>query len=171
MFLSQLIYLIGYDNTIKTLQRFFDEFKFKHPTPNDITRTAEKVSGAHLGWYLNDWTRTTNTIDYAVADVKAEGNNTSVSLKRIGRMPMPIDLLVEYADGSKELFYIPLRMMYYQKENPAKDVKWTVLPEWAWGDPNYTVNIKKPLKEIKLVTIDPSGLMADVKRDDNSKKL
>jgi hypothetical protein len=30
--------------------------KFKHPTPNDIKRTAERVSGAELDWYLTDWT-------------------------------------------------------------------------------------------------------------------
>lgn len=170
VFLSQMIYLIGYENTIKTLKRFYNEFKFKHPTPNDITRTAEKVSGAHLGWYLNDWTRTTNTIDYAISEIKADGNNTSVSLKRVGRMPMPIDLLVEYNDGTQEMFYIPLRMMYYQKENPYPQIMRIVVDEWAWGNPTYTLTIKKPVNQIKQVTIDPSGLMADVKREDNVKK-
>jgi hypothetical protein len=32
-------------------------------------------------------------------------------------MPMPIDLLVEYTDGTMESFYIPLRQMHYEKEN------------------------------------------------------
>lgn len=170
VFLSQLVYLIGFENTLKTLKKFYTDFKFKHPTPNDITRTAEKVSGAQLGWYLTDWTRTTNTIDYSVSEIKADGENTSVSLKRIGRMPMPVDLLVEYADGTAESFYIPLRMMYFEKENPYAQISRTVLPEWTWGNPDYTVTIKKPLKNIKSVTIDPSGLMADVKREDNTKK-
>jgi hypothetical protein len=31
-------------------------------------------------------------------------------------MPMPIDLLVEYNDGTMES--VPLRMMSYEKENP-----------------------------------------------------
>jgi hypothetical protein len=30
-------------------------------------------------------------------------------------MPMPIDLLVEYTDGTMESFYIPLRQMHYEK--------------------------------------------------------
>jgi hypothetical protein len=30
-------------------------------------------------------------------------------------MPMPIDLLVEYNDGTMESFYVPLRMMNYEK--------------------------------------------------------
>jgi hypothetical protein len=32
-------------------------------------------------------------------------------------MPMPIDLLVEYTDGTMESFYIPLRQMHYEKSN------------------------------------------------------
>ena len=103
LFLSQLIYLIGEDNLMKTLRRFYDEFKFKHPTPNDIKRTAERISGAHLDWFLTDWTQTTNTIDYGISEVVAsETAQTKITLERIGRMPMPIDLLVEYTDGSKE---------------------------------------------------------------------
>ena len=167
VFLSQLVYLIGFDNTIKTLRRFYDEFKFKHPTPNDITRTAEKVSGAHLGWYLIDFTRTTNTIDYAITGVKSDGKGTEVSLKRIGRMPMPIELLVEYNDGTYETFYIPLRMMYFEKENPYPNIARTVLPEWTWGDPDYKFSIQKPTSSVKRVMIDPSGLMADVKPENN----
>ena len=52
LFLTQLEYLIGKENLMKTLKRFYSEFKFKHPTPNDIKRTAERVSGANLDWYL-----------------------------------------------------------------------------------------------------------------------
>jgi hypothetical protein len=34
-------------------------------------------------------------------------------------MPMPIDLLVEYTDGTMESFYIPLRQMHYENPMPA----------------------------------------------------
>src|SRR5690606_3720961 len=96
LFLTQLEYLIGRQNLIKTLQKYYTDFQFKHPTPNDFKRTAEKVSGAHLDWYLTDWAQTTNTIDYAIKVVTPSKNSTSITLERIGRMPMPIDVLVEY---------------------------------------------------------------------------
>ena len=165
VFLAQLEYLIGKENLMATLRRYFADFKFKHPTPNDIKRTAERVSGAELEWYLNDWTRTTNTIDYGIKDVKQEGESTLISLERIGRMPMPIDLLVEYADGTKESFYVPLRMMSYEKSNPNPDSKRTVLNDWTWGNQNYNFTINKT--NVAKVTIDSSGLMADVKRENN----
>jgi hypothetical protein len=174
LFLTQLEYLIGKENLMKTVKRFYSEFKFKHPTPNDIKRTAERVSGANLDWYLTDWTKTLNTIDYGIKNVDSATDGikkTGVSLERIGRMPMPIDILVEYTDGTKETFYIPLRMMSFEKENPTPEIKRTILKDWAWGNPNYFFEIDKEKTAIKKITIDPSGLMADVKPDNNSYEI
>jgi len=171
IFLSQLEYVIGKENVKKTLKKYFQDFKFKHPTPNDIKRTAERVSGANLDWYLTDWTQTTNTIDYGIKEVKENGDKTIVTLERIGRMPMPIDVLVEYTDGTFESFYIPLRMMSFEKENPNPAIKRTVLDDWAWAYPTYELNISKNRTTIKKITIDPSKLMADVKQEDNSYEI
>ena len=167
IFLTQLEYLIGKENLAKTLKKYYADFKFKHPTPNDVKRCAEKVSGAELDWYLTDWAQTLNTIDYGITSVKENGNQTAISLQRIGRMPMPIDLVVEYTDGTKESFYIPLRMMAFEKENPYPQVKRTVLADWPWGNPDYELTITKPKSTIKSIVIDPSGFMADVKKSDN----
>ena len=167
LFLSQLIYVIGKENLEATVKRYYAEFQFKHPTPNDIKRTAERVSGANLDWYLVDWTETTNTIDYGIKTVAEDGTNTKITLERIGRMPMPIDISVEYIDGTKETFYIPLRMMSFEKPNPNPQVKRTTLKDWAWAFPTYDLTIAKPKSAIKKITIDDSGLMADVKRDNN----
>ncbi len=167
IFLSQLEYVIGKENVDATLKRYYNDFKFKHPTPNDIKRTAERVSGAELDWYLIDWTETLNTIDYGIKDVADNAGKTTVSLERIGRMPMPIDLTVEYTDGTSESFYIPLRMMNFIKPNPNPNVKRTVLEDWAWAQSNYSFTIDKSKTAIKKITIDPSGLMADIKASNN----
>ncbi len=167
VFLAQLQYLIGKENVLKTLNRYYADFKFKHPTPNDIKRSAERVSGANLDWYLVDWTQTTNTIDYGIKEVADKVTTTKISLERIGRMPMPMDIIVEYVDGSKEAFYIPLRMMSYEKENPTPEIKRTILKDWAWAEMNYVLEISKPKSTIKKITLDPSGWMADVKKDNN----
>jgi hypothetical protein len=60
------MYLIGKENVMKTLKKYYSDFKF-HPTPNDIKR-SERISGANLDWYLTDWTQTTNTIDYGIKE-------------------------------------------------------------------------------------------------------
>jgi hypothetical protein len=76
-------------------------------------------------------------------------------------MPMPIDLLVEYTWWNNGKFYVPLRMMNYEKANPNPAVKRTVL----WLTWRILTMISQLLKQglLKKITIDPSGLMADVK--------
>ena len=167
IFLSQMGYLIGEDNLDKTLKKYFNDFKFKHPTPNDIKRTAEKVSGAELDWYLTDWTQTTNTIDYSITNVDANDKNVTITIERLGRMPMPIDLTIQYQDGSVANYYIPLRMMYFKKDNPFPDIPRTILPDWTWANNTYTFTIPSLDTSIQKVQIDPSGLMADVNLKNN----
>ena len=155
MFLTQLNYIIGEENVKKTLKKYYDDFSFKHPVPNDIKRTAEKVSGLHLDWYLNEWTQTTHTIDYGIQAVDGK----KITLERIGKMPMPIDVTVTYADGTTEDFNIPLRMMRGNKPTNA-----TIIDDWTWSHPSYSFSVSK---DIKKVEIDTSQLMADIDRDNN----
>ena len=155
IFLTQLNYIIGEENVKNTLKKYYKDFSFKHPVPNDIKRTAEKVSGLHLDWYLNEWTQTTHTIDYGIK--KVEGK--TITLERIGKMPMPIDVTVTYADGTTEDFNIPLRMMRGNKPTEA-----TVIDDWTWAHPSYSFSVTK---DIKKVEIDNSQLMADIDRKNN----
>jgi len=167
VFLSQLGYVIGIDNLMTTLKRFYNDYKFTHPTPNDIKRSAERVSGAVLDWYLVDWAQTTNTIDYAIKSVEEKESNTKVVLERIGRMPMPLDILVAYEDGTSETFYIPNPLMRWNKENPYKGLKRTILNGWDWSSKTFEFEIPKSKKDIKGILIDPSELMADVNAENN----
>lgn len=168
IFLTQLSYLIGWDTMMKTLKTYYNDYKFTHPTPNDFKRTAERVSGAVLDWYLVDWTQTTNTIDYAIESVQEkEADSTLINLKRIGRIGMPLDILVVYEDESMETFYVPFSSMHWVKPNPYPELERTVLNDWGWANPNYSFSIPKPKKDIKQILIDPSQFMADVNQENN----
>ena len=167
VFLSQLAYIIGPEAVITSLQIFYNKFAFKHPTPNDFKRIAEKVSGIQLEWYLNDWTRTTNTIDYSIKSVTSKGEQTEVVLERVGGMGMPIDLGVLYKDGSHAAHYIPLQMMFGEKPPLTAVSNWAVEKDWAWARPTYTLVINAPLDTISQLLIDPTGLMADIDLSNN----
>ena len=155
IFLSQLEYVIGKENVESGLKKYFTDFSFKHPTPNDIKRSMEKVSEIDLGWYLNEWTQTLHTIDYGVKSV----NGKTITLERIGKMPMPIDVEVVYEDETTESFTISLEMMRGSKPTTA-----TFLKDWGWAYPTYSFDVSK---EIKSVQIDKSGLMADINLENN----
>ena len=164
VFLSQLGYIIGEENLQETLKRYYDEWKFKHPTPNDFIRVAEKVSGAELDWYLTDWTQTTNTIDYGIQTVEETGNETRVILERNGVMPMPIELKVTYKDGTSEEVYIPLQMMRWEKPGFEED---QIKEDWAWAYPTYSFTLNKPKSQVSSIEIDPGKMMADINMDNN----
>jgi hypothetical protein len=164
IFLRQLKHIIGAIAFDKAMKNYFSLWSFKHPTPNDFIRCAEKSSGAELDWYLTDWTMTTNTIDYAVDSVTEAGDTVKVNLKRIGLMPIPIEVKVFYEGGAEENFYIPLQMMRAEKPL-TKEI--TLLKDWAWARPIYDFTfIKKG--EIKSITLDPDHKIADVNLNNNS---
>lgn len=167
VFLAQLGYVIGQDKLMGSIRKYFHDFKYKHPVPNDMIRSAEKISGMELDWYLTDWTQTTNTIDYGIREVSSQDGKTQVGLERLGLMPMPIDLLVVYRDGSRKSFYMPLRMMRGEKDNPYPNIPREVLEDWPWAQPEYSLVIDAPLEDIQAIVIDPSGLMADIDTENN----
>jgi hypothetical protein len=61
-----------------------------------------------------------------------------------------------------------MRMMSIEKKNQNSEVKRTVLSHWAWAYPTYEFSNSKNKSTIKKITIDPSGLMADIKQADNT---
>ena len=161
VFLAQLGYIVGPKTLKKILKRYFNEFKFKHPSPNDFKRVAEKVSDLELEWYLNDWTRTAEKIDYAITYTK--GNAV---LERKGLIPMPIELVVTFKDETKKHYYIPTDLMRGLKKELSSSFE--ILPSWGWASPFYSFPLQK---EVVKIEIDPSGLLADVDLKNNLYKL
>ena len=166
VFLGQLGYIIGQDKLFETLQTYYDEWKFKHPRPNDLRVIAERVSGIQLQWYLTDWTQTTNRIDYSLAAVEEKGEETEIRLERKELMPMPLEILVQLKDGGAELHYIPISLMRGEKENPY-EMTWTQHPDWKWASPTYSLKLSHKKEDIEAIVIDPSNLMADIDKSNN----
>ena len=167
VFLSQLGYIIGEEKLAKTLKEYYLLYQFKHPVPNDFRRIAERVSGIQLRWYLTDWTQTINTIDYGIKTVEAKGTQTVITLERIGSMPMPLEVLVNYKDGTSEIHYIPIALMRGEKENPYS-INWSVHKDWSWARPEYKLILKRTKSEIIDLFVDPTYYMADINRDNNT---
>lgn len=167
VFLYQMEYIIGKEPFRKGLLRYFDTWKFKHPNANDCVRVFEKQSGLELDWYKEDFVNSTKTVDYAVDSVFETDKNTRVSIKRLGMMAMPLDIVVTYTNGDQEIFYAPLESM--RGEKPAESTtKRTLLPDHRWVDPVLTFDIPERMKKVAKVEIDPSQRMADQDWENNS---
>lgn len=171
VFMEQLGYIVGAEIRDKILLEYYNRWRFKHPNANDLIRTAEDVSGIQLDWYKEYWVNTTKTIDYKIDSLWEENGVSKIRLKRIGQMPMPIDLQLTYKDGGTEMFNIPLNLMFGSKPNEKPSQKRAVLEEWRWTHPTYIVEMKRRLTDIKIAEIDPSKRMADVDRKNNLLEL
>lgn len=166
VWMSQMGYVIGEEARDKALIEYFDTWKFRHPNPNDLVRVFEKVSGLELDWYNEYFVFGTKQIDYGIQSVLKEDNKTRVTLEKVGKMPMPMDMVVTYKDGTKEVHYAALRMMRGEKKAETND-KRIVHPDWPWTNPNYEIVINRPIEDIASIEIDPSRRMADVNSENN----
>lgn len=166
VFMAQLGYIVGESARDKILLEYYNTWRFKHPNPNDFIRVAEKVSGMELDWYKEYWINSTKTIDYGLGDITMKDNKPAIVIKRVGKMPMPVDVLITYKDGTQEMHYIPLNLMYGAK--PQEDATPRIVhEEWKWTHPEYTFTIDKGIQNIKSIEIDPSMRLADVNRVNN----
>jgi hypothetical protein len=171
VFLEQLGYIVGAPMRDRILLSYYRQWRFKHPNPNDFMRVAEKESGLQLNWYQMYWVNTTKTIDYGIDSLWEEGGATNVRLKRIGQMPMPVDVKLTFKDGSSEWHYVPLNLMFGEKEAEPGQTPRVVYPGWKWTHPTYTIATKKRLTDVVTVEIDPSQRMADIERKNNKLEL
>ena len=166
VFLNQLNYIMGKETFQRGMKRYFNEWKFKHPNPTDLKRIMEKESGLELDWFWENFVGTTKTIDYSIREAVANGSKTDVVLERIGQMPMPLDVVVSYKDGTQENFYIPLEIMRGEK-NEKFYSKTTQMADWGWTYPEYSFTIDRSISDIQAIVIDPSQRMADIDPDNN----
>lgn len=170
VFLEQLGYIVGAQVRDKILLDYYRQWRFKHPNVNDFIRIAEKNSDIELDWYKEYWVNGTRTIDYAFDSLWEEGGKSLIRVKRVGLMPMPVDLQLTFRDGSSEIHYIPLDLMYGAK--PVEDtIKRKVYPAWKWTSETYVIESDRRIGDIVLAEIDPSQRMADTERQNNKLKL
>jgi hypothetical protein len=171
VFLEQLGYITGAVARDKILLEYYNQWRFKHPTAADFMRVAESVSGMKLDWYKEYWVNSTKTIDYGIDSLWEENGVSNIRIKRLGKMPMPIDLQLAYKDGSTEMHYVPLNLMYGQKPEENSGQPRTVHPAWRWTHPTYTITTKRRLLDLRFVDLDPSERMADIDLKNNFLEL
>ena len=170
IFLEQLGYIVSDSLRDKILLQYYKLWRFKHPNASDFVKVAQDVSGIQLDWYKEYWVSTIKTIDYGIDSLWEDNGISKIRLRRIGQMPMPVDLELTFKDSSKELHYIPLDLMFGNK--PAENNETRIVHnEWNWTNPTYVVEFKHPLADLIKVEIDPTQRMADVDRKNNVLKL
>lgn len=169
VFLTQLEYIIGTEAFDRAMLRYYKEWQFRHPNPNDIIRVMEKESNMELDWFREYFVNSTNLPDYAVDTLSIDGTEKTIVLDRLGLMPMPIDVQVIYGDSTSSYHSIPLRIMRGEKTK-ENDIMYKVEGDWPWTHPSYSFSIATE-KSIRKIIVDPSGRLADTDRSNNVYEL
>lgn len=164
--LYNLEYVLGKELFTKCMKSYFVQWKYAHPYWEDFKTSVIHTSKTDLNWFFDQWINTNKKIDYRVKGVKKDSlGNNQIHLKRKTTMQMPLDVKVQYADGSFDNFHIP--NTYFVKNTEAKVLpKWTGWDEW---NTDYSFSVGND-KKVGNVIIDPSERMADVYRLDNELK-
>ncbi len=98
--------LLG-DELFRTcLQGYIERWRGKHPTPYDFFFTFNDLSGQDLNWFWKRWFMEYNTMDLALASVKAAGHGKKIRVDVLnkGGKPLPATLVCSLTDGSTKTF-------------------------------------------------------------------
>ncbi len=134
----------------KCLHEYMNRWNGKHPTPWDFFYSFNDAAGKNLNWFWHNWFFTNGFIDLAVDKVAKEKKGYTINLKNIGGFVAPVDMMVEYVDGSKEtLHQTPELWFANQKEAVIK------------------IATKKVIKSIKL----DGGIFMDADVSNNTWKM
>jgi hypothetical protein len=166
LFPELIRYMIGDKNMKKGFHRYYANWKFKHPEPNDFVKTFEDVSQMELTWFQNYWLNTTKIIDFGIDSVRKSKNALSFTITREG-VPLPVEFSVELKDGSINYYYIPLDLNNNLKNDFYRTTQ--SLAKWSCGEPNYSISLPGiSIKDVLKITLDPDGFLPDVFMENNS---
>jgi len=133
--------ILGKDRFDWAFRKYIRDWAYKHPSPSDFFRELSSEGGEDLsyfwrGWYMNNW-----RFDLAVTAI--DGSQVTIANK--GQLVLPATVEVQFADGTKTRFRLPVEAW-----ESKGDMQWA-------GD-----------KPIASVTIDPNHVLPDDDRTNNT---
>ncbi len=91
----------------RIMHAYFNEWKFKHPQPEDLRILFENETGKDLSWFFDDLIQTTNHVDFKIRSVKPKLKSGSVvKVKNVGQVNGPIEINAFKNDDLIETIWI-----------------------------------------------------------------
>ena len=147
--LQTLENLIGTKTMDEVMQTYFIRWRFKHPAVKDFVAIVDEIApkrtnykyGKNFDWYFEQALYKAPDFDYEVSEI----NQNQCTIKRLGDMIIPTEILVKFTDGKEKLI------------------------NWNGEDYSKVLMFEKP---INSVTIDPKNkILFDLNLNNNSRTL
>ena len=74
----------------KAMKSYFEEWKFKHPQPEDIKNVFAQSTGKNLDWFFDDLLKTNKKLDFTIKKVKKNSENIEVSVQSKSDISAPV---------------------------------------------------------------------------------
>ena len=105
---------LGTEELDRILKKYFETWKFKHPSPSDLRAVFEAESTKKLDWFFDNVINTTRHIDYASTGHRccSKHDKASVTIKNKGQIAAPVSVsALDEEDNILEKIWIePLAM-------------------------------------------------------------
>lgn len=84
---------IGVEEFDKAMSTYFEDWKFKHPSPSDLQASLEKSTGKDLNWFFEGWIKTKNKNDWKVCSIEGTDVSATVRVKNVGQQTSPVEVV------------------------------------------------------------------------------
>jgi hypothetical protein len=100
--------LLGEELFLRALREYGRSWVNRHPQPEDLWNSFDRVSGRDLRWFWRSWFYETWTLEHAIASVTESAGWVEIVVEDRGSAPMPARLAVTRATGGVERLEIPV---------------------------------------------------------------
>lgn len=146
--LRSLQRILGDSVFLEGMRTYTREWMFKHPYPLDFFNTMERVSGRELDWFFYPFWYRTVTLDQSIGGVRPTPGGVEVTVRDVGQVPAPTEIVVTIAGGQRVTETIPIE---------------------RWLNPSTrSVTVTVPVSgAVTRVELDPEHYFPDVNRRNN----
>ncbi|MEO8533714.1 MAG: M1 family metallopeptidase [Flavobacterium sp.] len=92
--------MLGEELFLKGIRYYIDQWKGKHPTPNDFFSCMNKGTRIDLNWFWKNWFYEKHIPDLGITSVNI--SKRKIEVTNIGGSFVPIHLTISYRDGHKK---------------------------------------------------------------------
>ncbi len=96
---------LGNEKFKEALHSFMNNWHGKHPGPFDFFFSFNQAVGKDLSWFWKPWFFTRDFADLGIKNVVVTPGKLSVEIEKIGKVPVPVNLIFYYSDGTKDSVY------------------------------------------------------------------
>lgn len=93
---------LGDELFTKALHHYIEQWHGKHPMPFDFFYSMNEGAGKNMDWFWKPWFFGEGVTDLAITGVDKTDNGYAVKIENKSAKPLPVDLVLNYADGSSE---------------------------------------------------------------------